>query len=116
MFIVTGFHAQVGHAIPYLLDPAFISCGVRSDSQMSDIQPTVQVLNLTALTALEQPALIGDYTHLFLEQHKEQVTAAFEHYQQALIKLSHDIDERNKHRDQPFQTFNPRVLKVSVGT
>jgi hypothetical protein len=116
MFIVTGFHAQVGHAVPYLLDPAFISCRVRSDSQMSDIQPTVQVLNLAALTALEQPALIGDYTHLFLEQHKERVIAAFERYQQALIKLSHDIDERNKHREQPFETFNPSLLKVSVST
>jgi hypothetical protein len=116
MFIVTGFHAQVGHAVPYLLDPAFISCRVRSDSQMSDIQPTVQVLNLAALTALEQPALIGDYTHLFLEQHKERVIAAFERYQQALVKLSNDIDERNTRREQPFETFNPSFLKVSVST
>jgi Lipoxygenase len=116
MFIVTGFHAQVGHAVPYLLDPAFISCRVRSDAQMSDIQPTVQVLNLAALTALEQPSLIGDYPHLFLDLHKERVIAAFERYQQALIKLSRNIDERNKHREQPFETFNPRLLKVSVST
>ncbi len=79
---------------------------VRSDSQISHIQPTVQVLNLAALTALEQPALIGDYTRLFLEQHKERVMAAFERYQQALITPSHDIDGRNKHR----------LLKVNVST
>jgi hypothetical protein len=116
MFTVTGFHAQVGHVVPYLLDPAFISCKIRSGSQMADIQATVQVLNLTALTALKQPPLIGDYTHLFLEEHKERAIAAFERFQQALIKLSHDIDERNKHREQPFQTFNPMVLTTSVST
>jgi hypothetical protein len=116
MFTVTGVHAQVGHVVPYLLDPAFIGSKIRSGTQMADIQATVQVLNLTALTALEQPLLIGDYTHLFLEQHKEHVIAAFKRYQQALIDLSRDIDERNKHREQPFQTFNPRVLTTSVST
>lgn len=76
----------------------------------------MQVLNLCALTGLEQPPLIGDYTHLFLEQNKERVTAAFERYQQRLVKLSADIDERNKRREQPFQTFNPTLLNVSVST
>ncbi len=116
MFIVTGFHSQVGRVVSYLLDPAFITCKIRAGSQMSDIQATVQVLNLTALTGLEQPMLIGDYTHLFLEQDKERVTTAFERYQRALIKLSHDIDERNKEREQPFETFNPALLNVSVST
>jgi hypothetical protein len=101
---------------PYLLDPAFLTCKIRAGSQVSDIQATVQVLNLCALTGLEQPPLIGDYTHLFLERDKESVVAAFHRYQQALVKLSHDIDERNKLREQPFQTFNPTLLNVSVST
>ena len=83
---------------------------------MSDVQATVQVLNLCALTGLEQPPLIGDYTHLFLEQNKAPVMAAFERYQRALIQLSADIHERNKRREQPFQTFNPTLLNVSVST
>jgi hypothetical protein len=116
MFTVTGFHSQVGRVSPYLLDPAFLTCKIRAGSQISDIQATVQVLNLCALTGLEQPPLIGDYTHLFLERDKESVVAAFHRYQQALVKLSHDIDERNKLREQPFQTFNPTLLNVSVST
>jgi len=116
MFTVIGFHYQVGRVSPYLLDPAFLTCKIRSGSQMSDIQATVQVLNLCALTGLEQPRLIGDYTHLFLEQNKADVIAAFERYQQALIELSADIDRRNKQREQPFQTFNPTLLSVSVST
>jgi hypothetical protein len=116
MFTVTGFHSQVGRVSPYLLDPAFLTCKIRAGSQMSDIQATVQVLNLCALTGLEQPPLIGDYTHLFLEQNKARVIAAFERYQKALIQLSADIDKRNKQREQPFQTFNPSLLDVSVST
>jgi len=116
MFTVTGFHCQVGRVSPYLLDPAFLTCKIRAGSQMSDVQATVQVLNLCALTGLEQPPLIGDYTHLFLEQNKAPVMAAFERYQRALIQLSADIHERNKRREQPFQTFNPTLLNVSVST
>ncbi len=116
MFTVTGFHCQVGRVSPYLLDPEFLSCKIRAGSQMSDIQATVQVLNLCALTGLEQPPLIGDYMHLFLDQNKKEVTAAFEKYQQALIKLSADIEKRNEKREQPFQTFNPTLLNVSVST
>jgi hypothetical protein len=116
MFTVTGFHGQVGSVSSYLLDPAFISCKIRAGSRIADIRTTVQVLNLAAFTALEQPTLIGDYTHLFLEQDKQRVVSAFGRYQQALSKLSHDIDERNKHREQPFQTFNPTLLDTSVST
>jgi len=83
---------------------------------MSDVQATVQVLNLCALTGLEQPPLIGDYTHLFLELNKERVTAVFKRYQQALTQLSADIEKRNERREQPFQTFNPSLLNVSVST
>jgi hypothetical protein len=74
------------------------------------------VLNLAALTAFEQPPLIGDYTHLFLEREKDRAVAAFDRYQKALAKLSEDIDERNRHRPEPFQTLNPRYLDTSVST
>jgi len=116
MFIVTGMHAQVGAVVPYLLDPAFITCKIRAGSQLSDVQATVQVLNLAALTQLQQPAMIGDYSHLFLDEHRDRVLAAFERYQQGLIQLSRDIEERNRHREQPFETFNPTFLKSSVST
>jgi hypothetical protein len=115
-FIATGIHAQVGNVVPYLLNPEFLTCKVRAGSQMADVQSTVQVLNLAALTQLGQPAMIGDYSHLFLEQHKDRAVAAFERYQQALIKLSHEIEARNQHREQRFETFNPIFLKTSVST
>jgi len=78
MFVVTGMHGQVGAVVPYLLDPDFITCKIRAGTQMSDVQATVQVLNLAALTQMGQLAMIGDYSHLFLDQHKEQAVAAFE--------------------------------------
>ena len=39
--------------------------------------------------------------------------AAFTRYQQALRALSSAIDERNRERVQPFQTFNPALLQSS---
>lgn len=116
MFIVTGFHGQVGTLAPYLLDPSFMGPKIRAGTEVSDIQSSVQMLDLTTLTQLEQPAMIGDYTHLFLDEEKPQVVGAFERYQQALVQLAKAIEDRNTRREQPFQTFNPRFLKVSVST
>lgn len=59
----------------------------------------MRILNPCALTGLEQPPLIGNYTHLFLEQNEERATAVFKRYQQALIQLSTDIEKRNKQRE-----------------
>jgi hypothetical protein len=116
LFTVTGFHSQVGTVAQYLVDPEFLTCKIRAGSRMCDIQTTVQVLNLAALTAFEQPPLIGDYTHLFLEQNRMESVVAFDRYQKALIKLSDDIEERNRTREEPFQSLNPRFLDTSVST
>ena len=45
-----------------------------------------------------------------------RLRSAFARYQTGLVQLSHDIEARNKHRDQPFETFNPIFLKTSVST
>ncbi|HWZ89637.1 MAG TPA: lipoxygenase family protein [Polyangiaceae bacterium] len=114
MFVVTGFHEHVGGVAEYVLDPTFMAGKIRAGQSMADVQSTVQVLLLLAATGFKQPPLLGDYTHLFLDRERPAAEAAFARYQQALRALSTAIDERNRHRVQPFQTFNPALLQSSV--
>jgi hypothetical protein len=53
MFTVTGMHSQVGSVVGYLVDPSFMGSKIRADVQGSDVQSTVQLLNLAALTGLQ---------------------------------------------------------------
>jgi Lipoxygenase len=114
MFTVSGFHEHVGGVAEYALDPAFMAGKIRPGQLMADVQASVQVLLLLAATGFRQPPLIGDYTHLFLDRERAGAEAAFARYQGALKALSREIDERNRRRVQPFQSFNPALLQSSV--
>ena len=114
IFMVSGYHAQVGADTQYLLNPSFMGGRVRSDSEIADIQTTILMLTLNGLTGLYQPKLLDDYTHLFLEEYREEASRIFENFQAALHQLGRDIDARNEKRDLPFRTFHPALLDVAV--
>jgi hypothetical protein len=114
MFTVTAMHSQVGNVVGYLVDPSFMGGKIRAGVQQSDIQATVQLLNLAALTGLQTPPLLGDFSHLLLDREKPRSLAAYERFHQALRTLATGIGERNLRRDQPFETFNPTLLESSV--
>lgn len=114
IFLASGYHAQVGAGTQYLMDPSFMGGKVRAGSEIADVQTTIQMLTLNALTALYEPKLLDDYTHLFPEQHHEEASQTFQRFQAALVKLGHDIDARNRNRDLPFRTFHPSLLDSAV--
>jgi len=114
IFLASGYHAQVGAGTQYLMDPTFMGGKVRSGSDIADIQTTIQMLSLNALTALYQPKLLDDYTHLFLEQHHAKASRVFRRFQAALVELGRTIDDRNEARDLPFRTFHPSLLDAAV--
>ncbi|MFV6025828.1 lipoxygenase family protein [Streptomyces sp. NPDC056264] len=117
MFWVTGGHNHVGGVVEYVTDPAFMGTKILPDLPESDAQSTIQVLNLTVSTGLEQPPLIGDYRHLFLhDEHRPEVIAVFDAYQRSLEELSARIAARNENIEQPYRTFDPVLLDVSVST
>lgn len=114
IFLVSGYHAQVGAIVQYAIDPTFMGGKVRAGSERADIQATIQLLTLTALTGFNQPKLLDDYTHVFLAQHHEEASGAFQRFQAALFQLGRDIDARNEQRDLPMRTFHPALLDSAV--
>ncbi len=114
IFLVSGYHAQVGADTQYLSDPRFVGGKVRAGSQMADVQSTIQILTLNAVTGLKEPKLLDDFTHMFLDQHRSEAVAVFRRFQSALLQLGKDIDARNEHRDLPLRTFHPAMLDSAV--
>ena len=114
IFAVSGWHSHVGALTRYLADPRFLTCKVRAGSELADIQSTFLVYSLNAVTGVNQPKLLDDYTHMFLELNKDQAVEVFQKFQDDLIALGREIDVRNETRSMPLRTFHPEVLDTAV--
>ena len=114
IFAVSGLHSHVGANTRYLADPSFVGGKVRAGSEFPDMQSTFLIFSLNAVTGVYQPKLLDDYTHIFLEHHKEEAVEVFEQFQNSLIALGHDIDSRNESRSMPLRSFHPAVLDSGV--
>jgi hypothetical protein len=78
---------------------------------MSDVQASIQCLLIIGLTGLEMPCLLNDFSHVALDEAGRE---AFAKFQSDLRDLSRQMDEDNKRRRWPCNTFNPRLLETGV--
>ncbi len=71
------------------------------------------------LVVMKVPMLMDDWTHIHIHSElsadqTKQLTAVLAEFQTDLKTLSADIDERNKTRRKPFESFNPKFLESSI--
>ncbi len=120
IWTVTGLHEAVGTVHEYVLDPTFMGTKLRSGTEISDVQSSIQYLLILALTGLEMPALldIGDSKEIFGADRRGR--EAFARFNVALQLLVLEMDQRNERRladperRWPCQSFNPRYLETAV--
>jgi len=72
-------------------------------------QASFQFGIVVALTGMRQPPLMGDFS-----LHMCGFQEVYHQFKRDLDRLSIEIDRRNKLRKQPFQSFSPRFLEISV--
>lgn len=111
IWTVTGLHEAAGAVVEYVVDPTFVGTKLRPGAEMSDVQATLQGLLIMGLTGLRQPALLGDFGHLALD---EAGRGAFARFRAELTALADEIDRKNLTRRFPYNGFNPRNLESSV--
>jgi len=116
---ITGMHEFVGNLIEFKTRPDGYCGKVRTNLiAMGDVQAYLQLLILGALTGARVPALLGNFTHLILQNDRQQeVYSLFESWQQQLYNLSQSIERKNadsNQRIQPFVAFSPAFLECSV--
>ena len=111
IWCVTGLHAAVGAMLEYAIDPTFVSTKIRPGREMADVQASMQCLAVVGLTGLQMPKLLNDFSHVCLDG---GAVEAFAKFQENLVLLADKIEEANKTRKFPCNTFNPRYLETGV--
>jgi hypothetical protein len=113
----TGIHEHVGQISDYMIDPRFIGAKLEEGKEIQNIQTYSQILVLSVVTGLRMPGLLEDWSHLI--EHDQYYNENFKNYRdfkRELRALSADIDERNKRRNYPFESFNPKYMECSTST
>ncbi|UJR18088.1 hypothetical protein I4U23_004988 [Adineta vaga] len=111
----TGIHEHVGQISGYMIDPRFIGAKLQEGKEMQNIQTYTQILILTVVTGLRMPGLLEDWSHLIEhDQNYQKNLKNYQEFKNDLRNLSKDIDQRNKTRKYPFQSFNPRFIECSA--
>jgi len=111
IFMVTGWHTQVGNVSPYSWDPAFAGPAMGDGHAMTLPQVLFAQNLVTLATAGEMPMLMQDYSHMMVNDESKEVLYKF---QKSLDELSQKIDERNKTRTWVFNSFNPKYIATSI--
>ena len=111
IFTVSGLHSWVGHATPYVEDPAICSGKMRPNLRVSDRQASEQLSVVTCVTGLPMPKLEGDFLHLMPD---EESVAAAKAFKDAIAAMKVEIDRRNSSRDIALKAFDSAVLTLSV--
>lgn len=115
IMVVTAYHYQVGTVAPYVLDPYAASGKIRPGIARGDVQSTFLVSVIALFTSYPQPMLLGNFSHLLLQdEHYPQTNAIFDQFHADLDALTAIIDARNHQRPWPFEAFNPRFLRSAV--
>lgn len=115
IMMVTAYHYQVGTVAPYVLDPYAASGKIRPGVAHGDVQTTFLVSVIALFTSYPQPMLLGNFSHLLLQdEHYTRTNAIFDQFHADLDSLVLLIDARNQQRLWPFEAFNPRFLRSAV--
>lgn len=110
--LVTGMHNQVGNVADYIVDPSICSGKIRPGSELADVQAAFQMMNVGLATAAKGPKLMGDVSHLLLDDRAREVWAGFH---RSLEGLEGEITERNAARGiYATNAFLPSKNLVSV--
>eukprot|EP01119_Soliformovum_irregulare_P022296 TRINITY_DN759_c0_g1_i1.p1 TRINITY_DN759_c0_g1~~TRINITY_DN759_c0_g1_i1.p1 ORF type:complete len:1432 (-),score=425.71 TRINITY_DN759_c0_g1_i1:53-4348(-) len=115
----TGWHEHVGQVSDYMIDPEFVGLKMEQGLERQTVQTYSQVLSLTVVTGLEMPGILEDWSHLFdvgnpSDPIYQKNLSNYIQFKTELHKLSEEIDELNKIRRFPFQSFNPKNMETSV--
>jgi len=112
---VTALHNHVGNVAEYLMNPRFAVAKLRPHREISDVQASFQSMLVALLTGWKVPKLLGDFSHVLLQdQHLKTTTLIFAEFQASLSNLADVVEKRNEGRRFPTNSVNPRRMTSSV--
>lgn len=112
-YVVTAFHAHVGHVAPYVRDARVAAGRPVLGAVRSDPQNALQMGVVAVTTGVEVPRIDQDLSRLMPDA---GALAAWITFQAALAAQQAEVDARNAARPVPFPAFSPRCISCSVST
>merc|ERR1719221_1179949 len=117
MFVVTGWHRQVGFVGDYFQDPHLATMSWKDGEAFGRPRQHMIMSIINVFTSTNQPLLKDDYTHLFSGMQPDlssEFTKLWRQFQSDLNGLEDEIDFRNTRRDIVNINMSPRVLECAV--
>lgn len=112
IYTVTAYHNHVGTIAADAGDPCFSGTSWVEGESCALPRTSFTQASIMATTGVEQPKLLDDYSHLFLD---DNAKAAWASFTAELHTFDTIIKSRNSQRSRPFRSFEPEMLEVSVG-
>ena len=111
VFTVSATHEHVGNVAQYIRNPTLAAGKLWPGQTIADKQSSLHLCVVGAITGLEMPKLMEDFSHLMPDEHSRQAVRTF---QNNLEDWQVELDARNARRVQPFVSFSPRELSCSI--
>jgi len=112
MYYVSAGHRHVGTIASEVEDPCFAPWAWR-EGELCGTPRTVFLQGLVmATTGLEQPKILEDYTHMFLDEPAKQL---WRDLTARLRGLGAIVDTRNHARHRPFTVFDSASIETAIG-
>jgi hypothetical protein len=112
MYYVSAGHRHVGTIASEVEDPCFAPWAWREGELCGTPRTAIMQGLIMATTGLEQPTILEDYTHMFLDEPTKQM---WRDLSANLRALGSTVDERNKARRRPFTVFDSRHIETAIG-
>ena len=114
--IVTGFHEHVGTVADYVLNPLFACARIEPGYEECSKQNFIQLSALATLTGLREPDLMGDWIHLFTDEHgfDDKDRENYKKFKNNLKLFELIVEKRNAETQYKLNSFNPKKLQTSV--
>jgi len=111
IFAVSAMHNHFGTLAEYFVDPSFCPLAWVEGELSSPPLYAVRAGLLLCAAGFPQPRLLDDFSHIMLDDYARTLCHDFQASLRKQIKI---VDKRNITRPQPFQSFNPGFLELSV--
>lgn len=110
-FAVSAMHSYVGSMGQNWHDPCHSPWAWREGELCGTPRTDFAKATLAATTSFQQPRIVYDYSHVFLD---EEAQAAWQDFVDSLHAVDDSIAARNTERERPFYSFMPVNLETAV--
>lgn len=112
MYYVSAGHRHVGTIASEVADPCFAPWAWREGELCGTPRTAIMQGLIMATTGLEQPTVLEDYTHMFLDERTKHMWRDLSANLRALGSI---VDERNRARRRPFTVFDSQHIETAIG-